>query len=111
MQKEDLIEELEEIHFPKLVYYYGLYQSSDASLNKCIVNSMLFLKPNLIDYYKISVTDNITNELFNTQELQTLSLQELKSYTSKILHEIEYCYLHIQKYRLYNGNWRIKGEF
>lgn len=111
MQKEDLIEELEEIHFPKLVYYYGLYQSSNVSFIKCISNSMSLMRPNLIDYYNISVTDNINNELFNTQELQTLSLQELESYTSKILHEIDYCYLHIQKYRLYNGNWRIKGEF
>lgn len=111
--QEQLIKELEDIHFPTLIYYYQLYKSSNISFKKCAYNSIYFLRPNLIDYYNIiiSFSDNTENELLNIEELQILSIPELKSYTSKIIKEIKYCYLHIQKYRLYNGLWRIEGEF
>lgn len=107
-----LIENLEDSYFPDLVYYYNCKKNSKPlTLSKCLSNTFLFLRPNLIDYYNILCTDYLENELLTIEELKLLSLEELQVYTLKIKKEINYYYLHLDKYCLNNGIWRIKGEF
>lgn len=113
--QELLIKDLVDNLYDKLIDYYNLSRNIKVSFKTCLSNSIaLTLRPNIIDYYKIlfinSQEKDRDTQLLLPEELLLLTIPDLIDYTQKIKNEIQYYYLHLQKYYSSNGTWNMENR-